>query len=210
MGVFIQPPFWSQGAYSRDTLPHARSVLITPPTEEPISVPDAKKFARITVSDEDDLMVRYIASARSKVEQDTGLALLTQTRDVYLDVVNARTIVLPAQTVPLQSVTSIKTTDTAGVVNTLDPSNYVVDLASGRIGLSLAGIWPMDVRPFQPWVLRVVSGWTSADLIPAPLVHAVGLLAGHYANAGRDRFTAAQLYDEFEEKIAPYRLVTVA
>lgn len=166
----------------------------------------------------DELMTGFIAAAASKVEQDTGLALFTQTRDIYLDSVQRRTINLPAQSRPLQAVTSIKSTDTAGTVNTLDPSNYVVDFASGRIGLSVSGVWPIDLRYFQPWVIRIVSGWPSQELLAAAapgLVHAVGLMTAHYATAGRDVATIARGTPEempfgYEDAIAPYRLVVVA
>lgn len=208
MGVFIQRPFWSTG-WGSPRAPHAVSVIVTEPSIEPITLDEAKQYARITHDHENGLIDTFRRSARHTVEQETGLALLTQTRDVYLDVLDG-TVTLPAQSTPLQSVTWVKSTDTAGVINTLDPSNYVLDLVSGRIGLSLSGVWPTDLRPFQPITIRIVAGWVSALAMPAPLVHAVGLLTGHYANEGRDRFLAANLLDQYEAIIAPYRLVTVA
>jgi uncharacterized phiE125 gp8 family phage protein len=179
--------------------PHARSVLVTAPVIEPLSLAQAKLRAGLDWADgdpRDQLALDFLAAARAKVEQDTGLALLTQTRDVYLDAIYGSTIVLPDQSRPLQSVTSIKSTDTAGIVQTLDPLNYVVDLASGRIGLAIGGAWPSDLRPFQPYVLRIVAGWTSAALLLAAaplLVHAVGLMVAHYATVGRDATTVGTI-----------------
>src|SRR5436190_19232784 len=119
---FIQPPFWArEGLGGRPIAPHAVSVLVTPPSVEPLTLDDAKLRANldwVAGDPRDALMSGFIAAARSKVEQDTGLALLTQTRDVYLDAVQGRTIDLPSQSRPLQSVASVKSIDTAGVVNT--------------------------------------------------------------------------------------------
>jgi uncharacterized phiE125 gp8 family phage protein len=217
--TFTMPPFWAQ-ATGRGAAPHAVSQLVVAPTLDVFSIVDGKLLAGLdwTPGDaRDALMTRWIAAAESKVETDTGLALLTQTRDVYLDAVSGRTIVLPSQSRPLQSVASIKSTDTAGVVNTLDPSNYVVDLASGRIGLSLAGAWPSDLRPFQPYVLRIVAGWTSVALLQAEaplLVHAVGLLVAHYATVGRDATTVGTIITDtpygYDDAIAGYVPVSLA
>jgi len=204
---FIQPPFWAN--QSAPATAHAVSVVFIEPTLEPIDLATAKLYARLSATDTslDALIPGFIKTARSKVEQDTGLALLTQTRDVYLDAIAGNTITLPSQSRPLQSVTSFKSTDTVGVVQTLDPSNYVVDLAGGRLGLALGGAWPSDLRPFQPYVLRIVAGWTTVALLAAArptLVDAVGFLVDYTIN--KDAL-ALELY---EEAIAPYRQVCVA
>jgi len=214
---FIQPPFWATP--TRPGVPHVFSVLVTPPVEEPLTLEDAKLRAGLDWSagdPRDALISGFIAAARSKVEQDTGLALLTQTRDVYCDTLTTP-IWLPAQSLPLQSVSSIKSTDTAGVVQTLDPGQYVTDLGSGRIGLALGGAWPSDLRPFQPFVIRIVAGWASVALLTAQaplLVHAVGLLTAHYATAGRDVVALGATVERvpygYEDAIAPHRLVVVA
>ena len=188
MGVFIQPPFWTV-RYPQRVAPHAVSVVVTPPTLEPLTIEQGKLRAGETWPIDDPreaLMKGWIAAARSKVELDTGLALLTQTRDVYYDRLPGNVITLPAQSLPLQSVTSVKSVDTAGVTNTLAADQYHVDLGSGRIGLSDIGSWPTDTRGFQPFVIRIVAGYTTVALIPPLLVHAVGLLVAHFATLGRD------------------------
>lgn len=218
MTSFLQPPFWAD-TVRRLTAPHAISVLVTAPILEPLTLAEAKIRAGLdwVVGDaRDPLLTGFILAARSKVEQDTGLALLTQTRDVYLDAIPWAGITLPAQSLPLQSVTSIKSWDTAGAQNTLDPLNYVVDLVSGRIGLAIGGAFPSDLRPFQPYVLRIVSGYASVALLTAAaplLVHAVGLLVAHYATVGRDLTVATIITTTpygYEDAISSYVPVTLA
>lgn len=215
MGVFIEPPFWALRVGRRLSL-HPVSVLVTPPTQEPLTVDQGKLRAGLDWDPgdpRDALMTGFIAAARHKVEQDTGLALLTQTRDVYYDAVLEDAITLPAQSLPLQSVASIKTTDTAGAVNTLATTEYTVDLVSGRISVSQTGVWPTDLRRFQPWVIRIVSGWATPDalLAQAPLlVHAVGLLVAHYATRGRDLASADGITEVpygYADVIVPHQMV---
>ena len=129
------------GAYTQwqrlPRLPHVVSICTAPPTEEPIDLAAAKVRANFTWTSPDErdaLVTSFISAARAKVEFDTGLALLTQTREVYLDVVTSDVIVLPEHSLPLQSVTSIEVTDTDGNVTTLNPAtDYLVDLVSARI-----------------------------------------------------------------------------
>jgi uncharacterized phiE125 gp8 family phage protein len=221
MGVFIQAPFWATG-YRRRVAPHATSVLVTAPVLEPLTLVEAIARAGLTGSwtpgtgdARDSLFNDFIAAARAKVEQDSGLALLTQTRDVYLDAVYDSTIVLPPQSTPLQSVTSVKTTDTAGVQNTLDPTTYVTDLFGARIALSQTGYWPTDLRTFQPWVIRIVAGYTTVAALKAAhplIVHAVGLLVAHYATAGRDLVTTEAMDDVphgYEDALSGYQPIYV-
>lgn len=217
MGVFVQAPFWTIGA-RRAPLPHVVSVVVTPPALEPLTLDEGKARAGLNWPDgdpRDDQMRGFIAAARQQVERDTGLALLTQTRDIYLDTIGGYALDLPSQARPLQSVTSVKWTDTAGAVNTFDPASYVVDLGDARIGLALGAVWPTDLRPFQPFVVRVVSGWTSPEVLLAQeplLVHAVGLLTAHYATLGRDLASADRASEVpygYAQAIEPYCRVTL-
>ncbi len=211
------PPFWAHVGNRTTVYPHATSVIVTPPVLEPLTLAEAKLWAGFDWAAGDarePLLSSAIVAARSKVEHDTGLALLTQTRDVYFDALPGSIVSLPAQSQPLQSVTTIKSTDSAGAVQTLAADQYHVDVASGRVGLSLVGSWPSDVRSFQPFVIRLVSGWTSVALLPPLLLRAVGLLTAHYATAGRDLVIVGTIVAEmpqgYEDCIAPYRLVSLA
>jgi uncharacterized phiE125 gp8 family phage protein len=192
----------------RGGLPHAVVRVVTPPAQEPLTVTEVLLLSGLSWPAGDPreaLVTRYIAAARSKVEYDTGLALLTQTLDLSLDAVCDRVIHLPTQ--PLQSVTSVQTIDTGGATNTLDPSQYHVDLVSARIGLSVTGAWPSDLRPFQPWVISIVVGYVSIAAIPPLLLHAVGLLAAHYTTLGRDVVTTEAMTAVpygYAEAIAPH------
>lgn len=219
MTVFIQPPFWAVD--SGRSRRHARSVLLTVAQGgialvEPLTIAQGKIVSGldwVVDTDRDELMTGWIAAARAKVEHDTGLAVIPQTRDLYFDELSGSVIDLPPQSTPLTSITSIKTTDTNGVVNTLATSQYQADLVGGRIALSETGSWPTDLAAFRPWVIRIVCGYAAADL-PKPLLHAVRLMTAHYATYGRDVLTVGTIVAEtpygYEDAIAPYIIPSVA
>lgn len=184
---------------------------------EPLTLAEGKLRAGLDWVDgdpRDGLMRGFISAARSKVEQDTGLALLTQTRDVYFDALPGRAwFSLPSPSAPLQAVLRITSLDAAGVLQTLAGDQYLTDLASSRIALAPGAAWPADLRPFQPWQIRIVVGWTAPALIPPLLVHAVGLLTAHYATTGRDLATVgtiiAPTLQGYEDAISAYLPVVV-
>ena len=53
--------------------------VITPPDGEALSLDTAKAYLRIGHAGEDDLVTGLIASARARLEAETGLALVTRT-----------------------------------------------------------------------------------------------------------------------------------
>jgi uncharacterized phiE125 gp8 family phage protein len=189
---------------------HAISIVEDPPATEPIDLTTAKLYARLTGADLDPLFVTFIKAAREKLELDVGQALLTQTRRIWFDVVPEGVITLPPCCGPLQTVNEVAYIDGANVGHVLDPSSYQVDAASEPPRLALLGGIPYGAtRAFQPLTMQIVAGYTDAAEIPGPLVHACGLLTGFYANASGDRFLADVLWDQYEETIAPFRLVTI-
>src|SRR5690348_5785828 len=71
------------------------SYLIAGPGEEPVSLAEAKAFARVDGSDEDALVSALIAAARLHVESLTGRALVTQTWRLVLKCVSGLVVQLP-------------------------------------------------------------------------------------------------------------------
>ena len=86
-------------------------------------------------------------------------------------------------------------------------------MAGGRVGLALGASWPTDLRPFQPWIVRLVAGWAEVGDLPATLVNAVGIMTAHYATAGRDVLQIGHIVAEtpygYADAIAPYTTVTL-
>lgn len=149
---------------------------------EPIDQSQAVAWVRINADDENvSVLSTLIRAARQKIEEDTGLALYTQTWTYSLDrVPGNRQIPLPIW--PVQSVTSVTAyspSDSGSVVST---SVYRVDTAStpARLVLKENQSWASDVRPQDAFSVVFVAGWSNIADIPESLLLALRLLVSHW------------------------------
>jgi uncharacterized phiE125 gp8 family phage protein len=156
--------------------------IITPVSTEPVTLLDALTHIRVSPDelDEQSLVSSLITAAREYCEGVTRRALATQTIEAY----PARfppgcEIELPRP--PLQSVTSVKYTDSAGTETTLTAdTDYIVDTDGpiGRIVLPYGKSWPaVTLYTVNPIKIRYVAGYTT---IPAMYRQAILLLVGHW------------------------------
>lgn len=133
----------------------------TEPTIEPVTVSDAKAFARIDTSADDTLLATLIKAARKECESKTKRQLVTATLDLVLDEFPGDNDAIELPRPPLQSVTAITYVDTDGVTQTLDTAQYAVDTDScpGRVSLAYNCSWP-STRDIRGAVrIRYVAGW---------------------------------------------------
>jgi hypothetical protein len=187
--------------------------LITPPTEEPLTVEEAKTRAAmswpttIPPDPRDQMTADFIRTARAKVELDTGLALLTQTRIVTFMLPASlelpQIMPLPANCTPLQSISDV-------------PARAIRERMPGTGRLTISGL--MFTTPLEETVVECVAGWPSVEALKAEapgLVQAVGLLVAHYLTLGRDLAISGSVAyvntvpEGYEALIEPYRLIWV-
>jgi uncharacterized phiE125 gp8 family phage protein len=160
-------------------------VLITAPTVEPVSVAEAKAHLRVDIDDDDTLIGGLITAAKSHLEgiARPKLAMINQTWDYIADVWPAGDTV-ELRPYPLQSVTSIKYTTSAGVETTFAAASYQVDTYSqpGRLRLKTSVAWPSVVlREMNGLAIRFVAGYGAAgSAVPIQLRQAILLLVGHW------------------------------
>ncbi len=93
-------------------------VLLTAPTEEPITLDEAKLHLRVEIDDDDTLILGMIKAAREYAEVVTHRRLITQTWRYYLDSWPEDKDYIEMPFPPLQSISSITYTDCDGVVYT--------------------------------------------------------------------------------------------
>ncbi|CEF48246.1 unnamed protein product [uncultured bacterium] len=184
--------------------------VVTPPPVEPVSLDEAKAFARVTYDPadpiaplEDALILRAITSARQSVETRTDRALITTTFDWTLDswpmapmLAGLRYVQsLNMPPVPLSeirptratliAVTSINYYDPAGNLQLLDPSAYQVLAGTpGRIIPAYGRAWPA-LRSWPGSVtIRYIAGYgPTAASVPACVIQALLMMtAGWYEN----------------------------
>jgi uncharacterized phiE125 gp8 family phage protein len=109
--------------------------ILTPPAQEPVTLADAKLFARIATSDDDAVIARLIAAARQHVEAFTRRALVTQTLRLTTGAPSrSGRVILPRP--PVQAVLTVALRDAMGTLTPLAPADFVADLAAGAITLS--------------------------------------------------------------------------
>ncbi len=154
--------------------------ILTPPAQEPISLADAKLFARIATSDDDAVISRLIVAARQHVETFTRRALVTQTlRLTTGSLPRSQRLILPRP--PVQAVLTVGLRDAAGTLAPFAATDFAADLAAGAItlsrrpvGLGAAGVQlQIDYRAgfgepaavpeaIRQAILLLVAGWTEA------------------------------------------------
>jgi uncharacterized phiE125 gp8 family phage protein len=160
---------------------------ITPPSVEPVTMTEAKRHLRLTTDDHNLLIERLLKAARRQVEANINRALIQRTLEMkFNDFTDDMQLWYP----PLQSVTSVKYIDTAGVEQTLSTDVYDVDTASepGRITLAYNQSWPSIRDQVDAVIIRYVAGYDTAGTspddytanIPPQAIMAILLLIGHW------------------------------
>lgn len=188
--------------------------LITAPTSEPVTVTDAKAHLNVIGSDQDTLITAYTAAARQHLDGRDGIlgrALMPQTWELVLDAFPCGAVRIPLP--PLQSVTSIKYLDAAGVEQTLSTSAYAVD-ADGEPGwVSPVSTWPQTFPTINAVRIRFVAGYADETAVPKGLWAAILLMVGDlYENREAVTGDARAAYVDnptVDRLIAPYRMLTL-
>jgi hypothetical protein len=169
-----------------------RSVTITtPPASDPVTLDEAKAFAKVDGTDEDALITSLITAAATFAEQYLRRSLVSQTLKLTLDMgMSAAYRALPEGTFeiplsafygglpdvieltrgPVQSVSSVVTYDTSNAPATFSTDNYRVDTAGGRVHLNETATWPSPLRQFAAAEITYVAGYgDTAASVPQPI-----------------------------------------
>lgn len=156
-------------------------VMTSPPAAEPVTVADVKAHLRIDGGDEDILLASLLLTSRLHVETALSLALISQSWTLRLDRwPPRRAIELPLA--PLRAVDEVRVKAANGTADIVPAESYLVDLAARPARL----IWN-NVVPRAPQVpaggieIDLTAGFgDDASSVPAPLKHAILMLAAHW------------------------------
>ena len=159
--------------------------IITPITNEPIALVEAKLHIRVSMDDtaEDSLIEGFITAAREYVENYARRALALQTVEAYLPKFPCSDrIELPRP--PLQNVLSVSYKNSAGIETTMTANvDYLVDTENGAgvVVLPYGKNWPSYTPyPVNSVKIRYIAGYTYSNLIPKSIKQAMFLLIGHW------------------------------
>lgn len=140
---------------------------------------------RLGDNTQDARLSHLISTARSRVERETGRALLSQTwlerRDHWDG--DGRLLAFGTQfrllKPPLIALEAITVYDAADTPSEIDPAAFFIDTMAepGRIALRPDTAWPQPERAAGGLEIRFRCGYgDSPDDVPEPLVEAVALL----------------------------------
>jgi len=186
------------------------SILVTAPTSEPVTAAELRAHLRTDAVDFPDAGA-YITDARQEIENQTGIAFITQSWRLALDRWPAggeawwdgvremsitelyRTSAIQSLDLPrwpLVSITSVTVYDedsnatVVNVANTFDVDTYRVP---GRLTLKRGQTWPVALRANNAIEIVYVSGYSACSVVPAPLKRAVKQMSSFlYSHRGDD------------------------
>ena len=156
--------------------------LITAPSEEPLTLQEAKNHLRVETdfTNDDDLILGLIQAAREWAEGETDRAFITQTWDVTFSSFPCESYInIPKPN--LVSVTTLKYYDENGVEQTWDSANYIVNAGSlpGRVSLAPNIVWPtIQAGRDKAVTIRFVCGYGDASAVPEAIKSAIKLKIG--------------------------------
>jgi uncharacterized phiE125 gp8 family phage protein len=154
-------------------------VIVQGPAIQPVTLHEVRRHCRIDGNEEDDVLTRQIPRAVGLAEGDLGRALITQTIDVTFPGFSNR-LYIPRP--PLQSVTSVTYTDTAGDAQVLDSSIYRVltNVEPGEVRLEYGQTWPDTYEVEHEVTIRCVVGYGAlASDVPEAIKAGILFQVGH-------------------------------
>ena len=182
--------------------------LVTGPTQEPVTLDEAKAQLRLDIADDDGLLAGYLIAAREHIEGQIKRDLVTKTWDYTIDWAwpvrgVKQHIRLPIN--PVQSVTSVSYVDEAGATQTLATSQYTVAARTSYSYVTPAYdvTWNTTRRVPDAVTVRFVSGYLHC---PQDLKAAVMLLAAHFYE-NREAVTAKAMSEvplSVDALLSPY------
>jgi uncharacterized phiE125 gp8 family phage protein len=142
--------------------------LITAATDLAVTLAEAKLACRFDAADLDADITAMITDATRLVEHETGQCAMAQTWELALD---AFPDAFELTRLPVASVTSVKYTDGAGVLQTLAPEAYTLDIASAHgpayLVPAYGASWPAARDQINAVAVRYVAGHANAAAVPS-------------------------------------------
>lgn len=194
------------------------SRITTNPESEPVSLMEMKRYLRIDDNSDDIVLSDQIIEARRFIEDQVGLAFISQSWRLALDRWPAggeawwdgvremsitelyRSNVLQSVTLPrwpLVSITSVTTYDEDSnataitVANVFDVDTY---RTPGRITIKRGQTWPVALRANNAIEIVYVAGYANAAAVPSTMKRAMRQLAAFMYNHRGDDCDASQAF----------------
>lgn len=151
----------------------------TQPASEPVTLTEAKLHLKVDGSAEDNLITYLISAARDLAERYMNRSIITQTWELYLDVLPDQIDIWHG---PVASISSVKYYDSDNTLQTLSATLYTTDIVSepARINRAYSATYPYTYDRTNAVIVEFIAGQSSA---PSLIKAAILLIIGHlYTN----------------------------
>jgi len=182
---------------------------IIQPTEEPITLQEAKAQLRIEISmDEDDSLIEglIIPTAREMVENDTRRSIMTQTRTLQLDNLSDYFEIMDGA---VQSIVDITYKDLDNVTQRLASTDYELFIReeSALVVPEHDKTWPAALNRPGSVTVQFVAGYDDAESVPKRLKQAMMMLISDFYENREDIIIGASTAENvfgYDRLIMPY------
>lgn len=174
--------------------------VITPPAVEPITLKELKAYMKNDDTIDDVVLAPLITQAREWCEKQQNKKYITQILEAYLDRFPCGSIEF-INCSPVQSVESIKYTNSGGTEYTLSNSIYELDNVSfvNQIKRKYMQIWPTAVlKTVNPIVIRFTAGYKENSVLGAVMGTGTGEEATFNFNKFNIKSVDAVYFDGIE------------
>jgi hypothetical protein len=207
---------------------------VTDATVEPIGVDEARRHLRgLADGETDEDLAALITDARTACEDRLQRSIMPTTwlltRDTFpglpgivqgmsgltgyerasqMRVPNALQLHKP----PVTAVAWVKYVDASGVLQTLDPTQYLVDFKKEPAEITPAyGLaWPLTRVQAGAVTVQYTAGWATAALVPAPIKRWIKMaMTDLYENRGRSSDRPVVPQDFADELLDPYAIQVI-
>lgn len=161
-----------------------RSVVVTPPATEPLTIHEAKRHVEIaaTNTDHDVILFGHLTAAREQWERDTGKVLIS--RSMRMTAPCLREMQFDIR--PVTAISSITYYDGDNTLQTLSSSLYQLDTADGRLKQSYLQTWPTSIDRWDAWQINYTAGEHSdSTTVPSIDKQAMLLYVGYLFRGNR-------------------------
>lgn len=166
--------------------PHVGFEVITPPSEEAVTLEQIKMQLQETRSDQDTLIQSITTAARQWVEEFTGRTLMDTTYELSLEEYPQGWSRIELRRPPIIEIETFTYTDSNGAEQEIAADQYVLARGLKPFIAPAWGIsWPATRSQVGSLKIRYRAGYAQAGspdgryLIPQPLIAAIKLLAAH-------------------------------
>lgn len=177
--------------------------VITPGTEEPVSVADMQSWSRGTIGSDTASIQMLITACRSLFERITGRELILKTNTIMLDTIPGSPLPwwqgtregarmaeqgssIDLINPPVLTIESISTFDVDNSEIAWEPENYYLDNSDQeqipRICLNLAASWPTNLRARNSLKIVVTAGYGDDAPMPPDMKLALMMMVLYMSN----------------------------